>query len=99
VDVRGRVICPFNYLKTKNFLLYSTHKFKSLIHVFLFVACHLYMLYNVLGFYMLQNVLGLYMLQKKLTNNRAFIFWIHVMIRLEYCYSVRCYKRWKKHGQ
>jgi hypothetical protein len=43
--------------------LFNTyHKFKSLIHVLLFVACHLYMLQNVLG------------------NNKAFIFWINVMI-------------------
>jgi hypothetical protein len=53
------------------FLFNTYHKFKFLIHVFMFVACHLYMLQNVLGLYMLQNVL---------TKNRAFIFWIHVMI-------------------
>jgi hypothetical protein len=44
------------------FLFNTYHKFKSLIHVLLFVACHLYMLQNVLA------------------NNRAFMFWIHVMI-------------------
>jgi hypothetical protein len=31
------------------FLFNTYHKFKSLIHVFMFVACHLYMLQNVLG--------------------------------------------------
>jgi len=34
-------------------LLNTYHKFKSLIHVLLFVVYHLYMLQNVLGLYML----------------------------------------------
>jgi hypothetical protein len=89
VDVRG-MICPCHYFKTKKFLLYSTLKFKSLIHVFFVVAYHLYMMHNGLGFYMLQNVL---------TNNKTFIFWIHVMICHDYCYGVKCCKCWKEHGQ
>jgi hypothetical protein len=67
------------FRNTKFPSLFNTyHEFKSLIHVLLFVACHLYMLQNVLGLYMLQNVLA---------KNITFIFWIHVMISHGYCYQ------------
>jgi hypothetical protein len=60
------------FWNTKFPSLFNTYyKFKSLIHVFMFATCHLYMLQNVLGLYMLQNVLG---------KSKEFICGIHVMI-------------------